>query len=103
MPAVNAEIDEDLVRREEELRAELNLSTIRCQELKRTLQATKSYMGVTPNSGPDGRPGAAVPGQNGMGIGGMKPRPQPLVVEGSDDEEDDAYEFDESTEFEVGG
>lgn len=43
---VNAEEeDEDLHRREEELRAELNFATMRCEELKRTLQETKSFLG----------------------------------------------------------
>lgn len=39
------EEEEDLVRREEELRAELNFATCRVEELKRTLQETKSFLG----------------------------------------------------------
>ncbi len=43
---VNAEEeDEDLHRREEELQAELNFATMRVEELKRTLQETKSFLG----------------------------------------------------------
>lgn len=39
------EEEEDLHRREEELKAELNFATMRVNELKRTLQETKSYLG----------------------------------------------------------
>jgi hypothetical protein len=36
--------EEDLVRKEEELKAELNLSTWRCHELSKSLQQTKSFV-----------------------------------------------------------
>ena len=35
--------EEDLRNKEEELRAELNMATLRCSDLKQTLQNTKSY------------------------------------------------------------
>jgi hypothetical protein len=36
--------DEDMCKRELELKAELDMATMRCEELKRTLQATKSFV-----------------------------------------------------------
>lgn len=50
------EEQEDMIRREEELQAELNLATRRCQELKETLQVTKSFLGKGPTlaKGKDG-------------------------------------------------
>jgi hypothetical protein len=44
-------------RREEELRAELNFATCRVEELKRTLQETKSFLGPRlPTRGRDSAP-----------------------------------------------
>ena len=45
------EEQEDMIKREEELQAELNLATKRCQELKETLQVTKSFLGKGPQLG----------------------------------------------------
>ena len=58
--APNAEEeDEDMERREEELRAELNFATCRVEELKRTLQETKSFLGPRlPTRGKDAPPTA---------------------------------------------
>lgn len=47
--AAEVEEQEDMIRREEELQAELNLATRRCQELKETLQVTKSFLGKGPH------------------------------------------------------
>lgn len=49
--ADEVEEQEDMMKREEELQAELNLATRRCQELKDTLQVTKSFLGKGPNLG----------------------------------------------------
>ena len=38
------EEQEDMNRKEEELEAELNIATKRCEELKRTLKETKSFL-----------------------------------------------------------
>jgi len=56
-----AEEDEDIHRREEELEAELNMATLRCEELKRTLKET-----ITFASQAQGGAGA------GAGAGGLK-------------------------------
>eukprot|EP01042_Synura_sphagnicola_P032872 gene32872-42261_t len=73
--ASNAEEEEeDLVRREEELRAELNFATMRCEELKRTLQETKSFLG--PRLPTRGRPQAGV----SSAIGGARPSAPPASV-----------------------
>lgn len=80
--------EEILNQREEELRAELNFATHRCQELQRTLQETKSFIKPTPSIG--------------IAAGGAHPgRPTAATIHSvaSDDEYDDAFE--ESTEFEV--
>ena len=41
---VGGEEEEDMRRREDELREELNMATLRCEELKRTLLTTKSFI-----------------------------------------------------------
>lgn len=76
------EEDEIMHRREEELQAELSLATKRCQELKETLQVTKSFMG---NRGPveAGKPKIAVD----------------VIADGSDDEElEEVDEYEEDDE-----
>jgi NIMA (never in mitosis gene a)-related kinase 1/4/5 len=76
------EEDEIMHRREEELQAELSLATKRCQELKETLQVTKSFIG--------GRGGNE----------GAKPKIAVDIIadDGSDEEleEVDEYEDDEA-------
>lgn len=47
--ANSKEEEEDLHRKEEELRAELNFATLRVNELKRTLQETKSFIKAPPS------------------------------------------------------
>eukprot|EP01034_Spumella_vulgaris_P021638 gene21638-27678_t len=90
------EEEEDLHRREEELQAELNFATLRVNELKRTLQETKSYLGPRmPTRGKDAPPASF--------------RNIPVVQaddddggEGEDDfyDEDDEGVFDEDDEEE---
>ncbi len=48
LPSNPDDEDEDMHRREEELQAELQMATLRCEELKRTLQETKTLMGDAP-------------------------------------------------------
>jgi hypothetical protein len=80
------EEEEDLHRREEELQAELNFATLRVNELKRTLQETKSYLGPRmPTRGKDAPPS-------------FKNIP---VVQADDSEgEDEFYDEDEEGAFE---
>ena len=49
------EEDEIMHKREEELQAELSLATKRCQELKETLQVTKSFIDGRGKLGGDNR------------------------------------------------
>lgn len=73
---------EDMHQREVELQEELQMATLRCQELKQTLQATRSYI--------ESRGG--VPAQ-------ARPGPKPSRLESglsSEDEDDDAFEYDEN-------
>ncbi len=85
------EEEEDMHRREEELQAELNFATLRVNELKRTLQETKSYLGPRmPTRGKDV-------------AGSHTPAARWAVGEEEDGEaedEDEFYETDEE-EYEV--
>jgi hypothetical protein len=75
------EEDEIMHRREEELQAELSLATKRCQELKETLQVTKSFIG-----------------HRGGAVESAKPKIAVDVIDGSDDEgleEVEEYEEDD--------
>lgn len=77
----DAEEEEEIMhRREEELQAELSLATKRCQELKETLQVTKSFIDNRAK-GDDGRTRIAVD----------------VIPDGSEDELEavDDYEEDE--------
>jgi hypothetical protein len=86
---VNAEDeDEDMLAREEELKAELNMATMRCDELKKTLEVTKSFIGdvkavsIKAPYQPIGNPDR---GQD------VSRRPPPIIANESDtDEFDDA-------------
>lgn len=83
------EEDEDMERREEELRAELNFATCRVEELKRTLQETKSFLGPRlPTRGKDAPMTAK--GREGPRGG------EDVFEEEVDDEEDEDFDFDES-------
>ena len=86
------EEEEDLVRKEEELRAELNMATRRVQELRQTLQETKSFM--------DARGVSVVPGSTK----GKQFVPVASIASASDvdDEDEDEFEYEEgSDDFEV--
>lgn len=75
------EEDEIMHRREEELQAELSLATKRCQELKETLQVTKSFIG------------------HRGGVEPVKPKIAVDVIDGSDDEGlDEVEEYEEDDE-----
>ena len=39
--------EEDIAKKEEELQMELSMATLRCQELHKTLQETKSFLHAT--------------------------------------------------------
>lgn len=73
---------EDMHQREVELQEELQMATLRCQELKQTLQATRSYIESRGGGAAQARPG---------------PKPTRLDVgASSEDEDDDAFEYDEN-------
>lgn len=74
------DVEEDLHRKEQELQAELNIATKRCQELKETLQNTKSFI--------DGR--APLKQQ----LEGTKLQ----AMNSDEDDDEDAYEYDEELE-----
>ncbi len=87
--SINAsEIDEDMREREEELRAELNIANNRCNELKMTLQQTKSFIGLLGNN------------NNNVNVkpvqgNGKVPPISTINSNDEDDEEDyDTFEYD---------
>jgi hypothetical protein len=85
------EEEEDLHRREEELRAELNFATLRCEELKRTLQETKTYLGPRlPTRGKDTKTPAR-----------SNHHDNPREVVREDEEEEEDFDLGESDEYEV--
>jgi hypothetical protein len=81
------EEDEIMHKREEELQAELSLATKRCQELKETLQVTKSFI--------DGRGKA-------LGADGRTKIVNDVIASDDDDLEelsgDEAVEYDDDDE-----
>lgn len=82
------EEDEDLHRREEELKAELNFATMRVEELKRTLQETKSFLGPRLPTRGQPQPAAVAP---------MKKEP----TYDDDEFEDDEELFESEGDYEV--
>eukprot|EP00602_Paraphysomonas_sp_CaronLab_P008770 CAMPEP_0185029364 /NCGR_PEP_ID=MMETSP1103-20130426/15636_1 /TAXON_ID=36769 /ORGANISM="Paraphysomonas bandaiensis, Strain Caron Lab Isolate" /LENGTH=798 /DNA_ID=CAMNT_0027564075 /DNA_START=684 /DNA_END=3080 /DNA_ORIENTATION=+ len=84
----DAQEEEEIIRkREEELQAELANATKRCQELKETLQVTKSFI--------DGK-------GKGLAAGDVRTKIVDDVIPPSDDEyddDDDAAEYDEEDEI----
>jgi hypothetical protein len=81
------EEEEDMKKRENELKQELNMATLRCEELKRTLIETKSfidpiYLGSMRKEG----------GTERRGSGG---RPVETMIPVGDDEEEDEEEDDD--------
>lgn len=82
-----------LAYREEELRAELNFANTRVEELKRTLQETKSFLG--PRLPTRGRDNGTAP----MTAKGMRQRSEDVYEEvGEEEEDEDDLYFDESDE-----
>lgn len=63
----------------------MHIATLRCQELKRTLQETKSFLGLP------GGPAVAA---------GPRERTVVSTIDSDEDEGDDAYDLDESTDLE---
>lgn len=84
------EEEEDMRHREEELRQELQFATQRCEDLRRTLNETKSFLGPRlPTRGKD--------------IGNPPPRPKQVEVY-AEEEDDDEELFDlddEEEDYEV--
>lgn len=103
------EEEEDLARREEELRAELTFATTRVDELKRTLQETKSYLGPrlpTREAGPGGRGAAGKIGGHGgrddkpVGVNNDGPRGYSNDFAENDEEDSEDYDLGEDDEEE---
>jgi Protein kinase domain len=96
--------DEDIHKREEELIAELHMSTMRCEELRTTLQETKSIIGVPATASSSGVNGSAR--SSGKGSSGALESARPpaaahhstvkVVLEECEDEiDEDTFEGDE--------
>ena len=88
--------EEELIEREQELQAELNFATQRCQELQRTLQETKSFIGAH---------GIPLPSKM-SGIGIEKPGRKPAAstiesADGADSDYEENFDLDESVELGV--
>ena len=87
--------------REEELRAELNFATCRVEELKRTLQETKSFLGPRlPTRGRDA-PSTAKSRADGRGDGradAITTHNEEVYGEDEEVEDDEDLYFDESDE-----
>jgi len=82
------EEEEDLHRREEELRAELNFATLRVEELRRTLQETKSFLGPR------------LPTRQSRDTRVTGGQPKEVNEDDDDDDEEDLYELEEADELE---
>jgi len=83
------EEEEDMHKREVELQAELTMATRRCQELKQTLQETKSFMedrGVSM---------ASIMRNNNHRVSSMAAVAPSTIVSAAGEEEDDSEEYDE--------
>jgi hypothetical protein len=85
----NSDVEEDLRKREEELREELKIATMRCTQLKATLKETKSFFSVPTNA------------QAGIGIPSIRPKENSAGgEEDSDYQEDDLVDDDISSDLE---
>jgi len=96
----DADEDEDMKKKEEELKAELQFATMRCEELKRTLQETKSYIAPVAVNG--GKVGAATgPSQRTAATGAGNDNLDDEEEEDGDEyEEGDDYDYGDSVEYE---
>ena len=90
-----AEEEEDMRRREDELREELNMATLRCEELKRTLLETKSF--IDPRDRVGG--GSIVAAAMMPDAGKRRPPAVSTIASAEDDEDDD--EMDEEEDEDV--
>lgn len=88
----NLEEQEDLEKKEEELKAELDYATMRVTELRQNLQATKSFLGprLPTRQNTRGQPA-------GGGMGPLEDKPH-VKVEGGDSDSDDSFLSDEEVE-----
>ena len=85
----NSDVEEDLRKREEELREELKIATMRCTQLKATLKETKSFFSVPTNA------------QEGIGIPSIRPKGNSGGgEENSDYQEDDLVDDDIDSDLE---
>jgi Protein kinase domain len=96
--------DEDIHKREEELIAELHMSTMRCEELRTTLQETKSIIGV-PASSASSSSGISSGNRSGKGSAPESARPpaaahhstvRAVLEECEDEIDEDTFEGDEA-------
>ena len=90
--------EEDLRKREMELKAELEMATMRCEELKRTLQATKSFVDPKLSTSRRGSGAGLGIGGGGGGGGGTIQKPSIATVVSNDDEYDDDEESEDEYE-----
>lgn len=86
-PVSSSDAEEAIHNREEELQAELQMTTMRLEEIKKTLKETKNVLG--PKVGAVGKPVVS----NG--------NPAPLLDEEYFDDEED--EFDETVDYDEVG
>lgn len=105
----DADEEEDMKRKEEELKAELQFATMRCEELKRTLQETKAYIAPADGkaAGSNAKAGAGVGkgqsnynGRDGAGGGGGGGGGAEDDEDEEDEEDDDEYEYEDSVDYE---
>ena len=82
----SSDVEEDLRKREEELREELKIATMRCTQLKATLKETKSFFSVPTNA------------QAGIGIPSMRAKEN----SGGGGEEDSDYQEDDLVDDDIG-
>jgi non-specific serine/threonine protein kinase/NIMA (never in mitosis gene a)-related kinase len=89
--------DEEDIRksREAELEAELNNATKRCQELKRTLQETKSFINGKPSGG--GSTSATTTTAAAAAAGKAAQVPPVADVDTEDEDDEDVFDFDEDS------
>ncbi|KAJ8606279.1 hypothetical protein CTAYLR_010325 [Chrysophaeum taylorii] len=93
--------EEDIHNREEQLEAELEYTKTRCEELRKTLQDTKSYIARTAGGNTEAL--AAATGDESRQSSGHRPpkRPGATLNGDADDDDDCLYEEDEEDEESV--
>eukprot|EP01038_Epipyxis_sp_PR26KG_P004295 gene4295-6090_t len=94
------EEEEDLHRKEEELQAELNFATLRVNELKKTLQETKSFIGQRVGvSRGNADNGSSPMNKNRHNNRNVQPAGRNMPVEDEEDEEEDDRYGDDDTDM----